>query len=258
MMAVNVCLLPPLSVQIAAASLSARVCASSVGTPLEYLLEPLESSRVPRGEIAAHRGIPHATLTQLFLNSADVPDLVGHLGHAKASVMAGQCAADAAKIAFLKGVHEGPVFAEHRGEGVRLPSLAVATTIASSAGAGVESSFIACLHAAVTVVVAPFRRPAPAAISERVDCFAPCWPGNEASFRWVANFPENSSGSERYFPHVTLGASIGAVATQEVCSGACITNGTEELPAVTDASGWTMALCRMGNFCSCNTVIAVI
>jgi hypothetical protein len=237
LLALNVCLLPPGSIQRAAVATSANVCVSSMGTPLEYILtgEGSSSAACPAG-----RGLPHATLTQLFVLPTDVSALVAAMRGAKACTFA---AAEAPTVSFLEGIAPGPVFAHHEGLEVRLPSLAIATR---AAGEGAPS-FIVLLHNAVTAAASPFRTREPRQGGSA--CFASTWPGNSASCEWVARYDVNSSGAERYFPHITLGASMddgGLSAAQMIAMPDSL------------AAEWTVAVCRMGNFCSCNEVIAIV
>jgi hypothetical protein len=115
-----------------AVELSKDLCASSVGGPFEYLLEPLVEgpSRANNNTALltpcpAGRGYPHTTLTQLFVKSCDIPELVQSVTAAVASLELPSGGTFRIVHTISPGGRAFAVTAE--GHPVHLPSLVLAT-----------------------------------------------------------------------------------------------------------------------------------
>jgi hypothetical protein len=70
---------------------------------------------------------------------------------------------------------------------------------------------------------------------------------------WAMNFFQQSSGRGTYFPHVTLGASSDAM--EQVKMDAPLPQVIRIAPRADDAAQLQVVVARMGNFCSCNTIL---
>ena len=247
LLALNVCLLPPSAVESVTHGLSTALCQSTANTPYEYFLAngsnsncanhlDAQSSGCPRG-----RGFAHVTLTQLFVREADVENVVEAARQALSSVPRNGCVVD-----LLPQLDPGPVFAEHEGTGIHLPSVVIATNVTADEEA---ASFVSRLHQQVAAATRTLRQPS----HDGSSAFAKDWPGNDASCAWVTHYDANSSNL-KYYPHITLGACSHS-------SLAMLRSAEDLVPPdirTTLATDWTVAVCRMGNFCSCNTVLAVV
>lgn len=267
MLAVNVAVVGPPLDEIALPC-ARFVCSDSIGTPCEYLVTALKDTPCSRGT-----GFAHATLAQLFINEGQIPEMLDIVEEQIRTVASQRTNSSsiAEESISICGVHCGPVFATEPVP-FRLPSLVIDKFCPTGEG----PSWIQRLHETLTDESALPRLSNCCSLKGDVDascgqCFSSTWPGNDASVQWASSFFSNSSGREKYFPHVTLGASAAAVAQakcldfslfEEKDSGNTVVEVSSKYlysaarrKYVVPIAELSIVVAVMGNFCSCNHIL---
>jgi hypothetical protein len=218
--AVNICLLPPADVAGALCTLSEHVCRPDAvdEVQLHYMLGMEPSADPVRGLVA----LPHMTLAQTFVRNDDLELFLQQVTARLQAQFDELCNANSL-LQLEAMLHDGPVFAQINSNALPLRLPAVTIT---------RSEPLLTLHMLAVTLLAR--------------AFVDFSPGNAASVRWVSNFSVASAG-ERYLPHFTLGTAVAPATDFQYTHRAHV-----------PFQECTLAVARMGNFCSCCDVLVTV
>jgi hypothetical protein len=234
--AVNICLLPPADVAGALCTLSEHVCRPDAvdEVQLHYMLGMEPSADPVRGLVA----LPHMTLAQTFVRNDDLELFLQQVTARLQAQFDELCNANSL-LQLEAMLHDGPVFAQINSNALPLRLPAVTIT---------RSEPLLTLHMLAVTLCKQFQaHEAPKSDAESLArAFVDFSPGNAASVRWVSNFSVASAG-ERYLPHFTLGTAVAPATDFQYTHRAHV-----------PFQECTLAVARMGNFCSCCDVLVTV
>lgn len=296
-LALNVCIVPPVPVTQAVKELAANTCQARPAKPsldgdafgpCFYQAGGEEGHVVP--------SLPHITLLQCYVKTENVDAFAAAVNEVVSGYLNGVGQAKEAgtlSIPFRRELDPGPVFGQLRVDderpdvNVHMPAVAVTSSgfkyNAGTTATGPQAKNVEELHELLVKFSeksefverdgVSFEQEAsdantPFAKDVLVQSFVQ-QPANDASAKWAAVFAKKLS-REKYFPHITIGTALSTAVlpTPPPYEGPLVFDVTigRGDDAVRDGgpdvlphgSAGKIVVSQMGNFCSCSNVISVL